>query len=137
MNSRNRRLVLGVAAIIGFVTGPGARAESSYRKPPQDVLDVLHAPPPPSAVISPTHDWMLLATPIPYPPISDLAQPMLRLAGVRVIGKNHGIHGVRHWNKFVMTKVADGSQLEVAVPAGAKARLPVWSADGKRFAFTN
>lgn len=137
MTLRNRCVVLCLAVAIVFVTGPCASGESVYRKPPQEVLDVLHAPLPPSAAISPTHDWMILVSPVRYPPIADLAQPMLRLGGVRVVARNHGIHGERYGNAFVMTKVADGSQLPVALPPGAKVTFPVWSADGKRFAFEN
>ena len=137
MTFRNRSVVLGVVAAIGFATGPCALGESVYQKPPQEVLDVLHAPSPPSAAVSPTRDWVILASPVRYPPIADLAQPMLRLAGVRVIARNHGLHGERYWSAYVLTKVADGSQLEVALPAGAKAGFPAWSADGKRFAFAN
>jgi dipeptidyl aminopeptidase/acylaminoacyl peptidase len=137
MTSRNRCLVLGLAVAIAFVVGPCVSGESLYQKPPQEVLDVLHAPLPPNAAISPTHDWMILATPVRYPPIADLAQPMLRLGGVRVIAANHGLHGERYWSAFVMTKVADGSQVAVALPAGAKVSFPIWSANGKRYAFEN
>ncbi|MFI5165341.1 MAG: alpha/beta hydrolase family protein [Thermoanaerobaculales bacterium] len=137
MIRRNRTAVLGLAATIGFLMAPCALAESAYQKPPQEVLDVLHAPAPPTAAISPTHDWMILASPVRYPPIADLAQPMLRLGGVRMVARNHGIHGARYWNAYVMTKVADGSQLDIALPAGAKVGLPAWSANGRRFAFTN
>ncbi len=135
MTFRCRTLALGVAVAIALVTGPSALGESAYQKPPQEVLDVLHAPAPPNAVISPAHDWMILASRVRYPPIEDLSQPMLRLAGTRVIARNHGLHGEPYWNAFVMTRVADGSQLEVALPPGAKAQLPVWSADGRRYAF--
>ncbi len=46
---------------------------------------MLHAPLPPIAVIDPTHNRMLLATMVRYPPIADLAEPMLRMAGSRVM----------------------------------------------------
>ena len=137
MTRWNRNALLGLAAAIGIVMGPDALGESVYQKPSQEVLDVLHAPAPPLAAISPTRDWMILMSPVRYPPIADLAQPMLRLGGVRVIARNHGIHGERHGSAYVMTSVADGSQLEIALPAGAKVSFPTWSADGRRYAFTN
>ena len=137
MTFKNRCVVLGLAVAIVFVMGPCAFGESVYQKPPQEVLDVLHAPTPPLAAISPAHDWMILVSPVRYPPIADLAQPMLRLGGARVVAASHGIHGERYGNAFVMTNVADGSQLPVALPAGAKVGFPVWSADGKRYAFEN
>jgi hypothetical protein len=75
--------VLALAAV-SAVNRP-ARAETAYQKPPRNVLDVLHAPLPPIAVIDPTHNRMLLATMVRYPPIADLAEPMLRMAGSRVM----------------------------------------------------
>src|SRR5688572_24257327 len=57
---------------------------SSYNKPPQHVLDVLHAPSPPSPYVAPTRDRILLVSWVDYPSISQVAEPFLRLAGVRV-----------------------------------------------------
>src|SRR5262245_35195395 len=62
-----------------------ARAQTLYQKPPKQVLDVLHAPAFPNAVVNPTRDAMILSTPVSYPSIAYLAEPMLRLAGVRII----------------------------------------------------
>src|SRR5918912_592279 len=59
-----------------------AAGQTTYKKPPKEVLDVLNAPVTPSASISPTREHMLLATGVRYPPIAELAQPMLRLAGL-------------------------------------------------------
>jgi hypothetical protein len=126
-----------VALALGLFLGQAARAQSTCQKPPKNVLDVLHAPVPPNASVSPTRDTMILATPVLYPPIAYLAQPFLRLAGVRVIPKNRSEHGDYYWSGYVMTKVADGSEVRVALPAGAKVGFPEWSADGKRYAFTN
>jgi dipeptidyl aminopeptidase/acylaminoacyl peptidase len=114
-----------------------APAGSSYLKPPKSVLDVLHAPLPPNASLNPTHDTMILATPVRYPPIADLAEPMLRLAGVRVVPRTRGRHGAPYWSEYVITRVADGREQRVALPPGARVGLPHWSPDGKRYAFEN
>ncbi len=106
-----------------------------YQKPPQSVLDVLHAPLPPSASLSPTHDTLILATPVRYPPIADLAEPMLRLAGSRVVPRNRSLQGVPYWSEYVMVRVPDGAETRVALPPGARVSLPRWSVDGKRFVF--
>ena len=66
-----------------FALATTAVAQQGYRKPPQEVLDILNAPVTPTALVSPTRDKMLLVTGFRYPPLSDLAQPMLRLAGLR------------------------------------------------------
>src|SRR5260370_13585478 len=65
-------------------------ADIRYQKPPKAVLDVFNAPPFPVAVPNPSGDTLLLATPVPYPPIADLAKPMLRLAGLRIDPTTNG-----------------------------------------------
>ncbi len=101
------------------------------------VLDVLNAPVPPQAAISPARDYMLLVQGVRYPPITELAQPMLRLAGLRINPNTTGPHRATHYVSMSLKKIADGSERKVELPAGARVGVPVWSADGKRFAFTN
>jgi dipeptidyl aminopeptidase/acylaminoacyl peptidase len=112
-------------------------AGQGYRKPPQAVLDVLNAPVTPSVSISPARDQMLLATGVRYPPISELAQPMLRLAGYRINPNTNGRHLAPYFVALSLKRIADGAETKVTLPPGAKAGLPQWSPDGKRFAFTN
>lgn len=107
-----------------------------YRKPAAAIDKVLRAPSVPYTFVSPTRQDILLATPIKYPPIAELAQPMLRLAGVRVLPRNRGLHAAFGCNSFDLVHLADGSKVHVPTPAGAKLGLPSWSPDGKRFAFT-
>src|SRR5215475_1288418 len=70
--------------LLVFVVSVPALAQGSYMKPPQEILDVLNAPPIPSTSVSPSGDKIAMLTLLRYPPIADLAQPMLRLAGERV-----------------------------------------------------
>src|SRR5450756_3019158 len=68
---------------------PGA---TPYQKPPQAVLDVLNSPPTPTLAISPTRHFAVQGQPVRYPPIAELAQPMLRIAGMRINPKTNGLH---------------------------------------------
>jgi hypothetical protein len=65
---------------------------STYDKPPQNVLDVLHAPAPAQPVLSPSRDKVLLVTWVQYPSITRVAEPFLRLAGNRVEPRNRSNH---------------------------------------------
>jgi dipeptidyl aminopeptidase/acylaminoacyl peptidase len=114
-----------------------AMGQQAYRKPPQDVLDVLNAPVTPTASVSPARDYMLLAEGVRYPPIADLAQPMLRLAGLRINSRTNGLHLAPYWVNLSVKKISDGAEARVALPAGARISFPLWSTDGKHFAFTN
>ncbi|HEX8635347.1 MAG TPA: prolyl oligopeptidase family serine peptidase [Pyrinomonadaceae bacterium] len=112
-------------------------AGQGYRKPTQSVLDVLNSPVTPSVSISPARDQMLLATGVRYPPISDLAQPMLRLAGYRINPNTNGRHLAPYFVALTLKRIADGAETKVDLPPGAQVGSPQWSPDGKRFAFTN
>src|SRR5450756_271607 len=67
-------------------------AAEPYRKPPQAVLDVLNSPLTPTLAISPTRHFAMQGQPVRYPPIAELAQPMLRIAGMRINPKTNGLH---------------------------------------------
>jgi dipeptidyl aminopeptidase/acylaminoacyl peptidase len=112
-------------------------AGQGYRKPPQAVLDVLDSPVTPSVSISPTRDQMLLATGVRYPPIDDLAQPMLRLAGYRINPNTNGRHLAPYFVALSLKRIADGAETKISLPPGAQASSPQWSPDGRHFAFTN
>jgi dipeptidyl aminopeptidase/acylaminoacyl peptidase len=111
--------------------------QSTYQKPPKEVLEVLNAPPTPVGVLSPTRTHMILAQGVRYPAIADLAQPMLRLAGLRINPANNGPHMPQKFVSYTIKSIADGSEVKIAVPAGAYLSVPRWSPDGKQFAFTN
>jgi dipeptidyl aminopeptidase/acylaminoacyl peptidase len=117
---------------------------SGYDKPPQYILDVMQAPTPPEPYVSPTHDMILLVSWQEYPSISRVATPFLRLAGARVEPRNHSKHDTAGGygitpcaQKFDLARIADGTEIHVALPAGSCPGRPIWAADGKRFAFVN
>ncbi len=114
-----------------------AGADGGYKKPPQNILSVLHAPLPPNASINPAHNMMILATLVRYPPVSDLAEPMLRMAGARLIPQTRRLQDEPYWKAYELVSLPDGKQRTVKLPENAKAGFPSWSADGKHFAFTN
>ena len=63
-----------------------------YQKAPRPIPEILNARPTPLVQVSPDGKWLLAADRLPYPPISDLAQPMLRLAGLRINPATNGRH---------------------------------------------
>src|SRR5215204_3595372 len=126
---------LAILALL-LITHTGV-AQQGYKKPPKEVLDILNAPVTPTALISPTRDNMLLLTGLRYPPLADLAQPMLRLAGRRINPAANSPHRYQYSVALTLKRVADGSEVKIEVPAGAKISGVEWSDDGKHFAFLN
>ncbi|MCW5803840.1 MAG: S9 family peptidase [Deltaproteobacteria bacterium] len=119
-------------------------AKSGYDRPPQHVLDVLHAPSPAQPMISPTRDRILLVSWVDYPSIAQVAEPYLKLAGVRVEPRTRrkhdtpGGYGVAPCaQKFTLVEVATSKETPIALPPNGCADAVTWTADGKRFAFRN
>lgn len=108
-----------------------------YQKPPKEVLDILNAPPTPTLLVSPAKDRVLLITTLRYPPISDLSQPMLRIAGLRLNPKTNGPHHPSRHVAYTLKWIDTGKEVKVVVPPSAYLSMPEWSGDGKYFAFSN
>jgi dipeptidyl aminopeptidase/acylaminoacyl peptidase len=111
-------------------------AEDSYQQPPKEILDILAAPPLPIAITSPAGNAMIFAFPQKYLPISDLAEPQLRLAGVRINPKNNALF-MYYFVKYLIKRLPDGAETPLELPNGVRGGRPLWNADGSMFAFTN
>ena len=133
----NFRFPAVVVVFVLLVVASAGLAQQGYKKPPKEVLDILNASVTPVAVISPTRDNMLLSTGLRYPPLADLAQPMLRLAGLRINPQTNAPHRSSYAVALTMKRISDGSEVKIDLPLAAKISTPEWSADGKHFAFLN
>jgi dipeptidyl aminopeptidase/acylaminoacyl peptidase len=135
MKTQNRSLLL--SSFVLFLLAINTTAQQGYKKPPKEVLDVLNAPVTPGASVSPTRDNIILTTGLRYPPLADLAQPMLRLAGRRINPASNSPHRLQYAVALTLKRINDGSEVKIDVPPGAKISGLDWSEDGKHFAFLN
>lgn len=81
------------STVLNKISAPSTpiASTSGYDKPPKDILDVMLAPLSPQPIVSPTQDTIMLLSWQNYAPISRVATPFLRLAGVRVVGALNAI----------------------------------------------
>ncbi|HEX8287622.1 MAG TPA: prolyl oligopeptidase family serine peptidase [Pyrinomonadaceae bacterium] len=112
-------------------------AQGSYKQPPKDILDVLNAPATATTSVSPAKDKIALLEPLRYPPIAELSQPMLRLAGLRINPNTNGAHRQPYFVRLTLKNIADGKEMPVQLPPNAQIISPSWSADGKYIAAGN
>ena len=117
---------------------------TGYDRPPRYVLDILHAPAPPRPILSPTRASTLLVSWVQYPPISQVAEPFLKLAGVRVEPRTRrkhdtpGGYGVAPCAQTLsVVDVATRRETPDALPPGGCADGFSWASDGMSFAFRN
>jgi dipeptidyl aminopeptidase/acylaminoacyl peptidase len=130
---KTKLLLLAVILLIPIA----ALGQGSYKQPPKDIMDALNAPAIPGTSISPARDKIALLEPLRYPPIADLAQPMLRLAGTRVNPNTNGPHLQGYSVSMKLMNVADNKTVDVNLPAGTKISGVQWAPDGKHIAFGN
>jgi len=132
-----RQTLARFAVILTAFSSLALAQETQYMKPPQAILDVLNAPEPPQVSVSPSRDMVLMSFQLRYPPIADVAAPMLRLAGSRIDPATNGPHRTQYSVALSLKKIADAAETKIVLPPNAKLSLLRWSPDGKQFAFTN
>jgi dipeptidyl aminopeptidase/acylaminoacyl peptidase len=123
--------------VLTLVLSAVAYGQGSYKQPPKEIQQVLDAPAIPSTSVSPARDKIALLEPLRYPPISELAEPMLRLAGTRVNPRTNASHRQPYSVKLTLKNISDGKEAPVSLPVGAKIVSLQWSPDGKYIAAGN
>jgi dipeptidyl aminopeptidase/acylaminoacyl peptidase len=124
------------AVFFGFAT---VRADDAtpYRVPSPALAAIVDAPAPPAALLSPNRRTLLLLDRAEAPSISELAQPELRLAGLRI---NPATNGPSRSSFFIglTFKPLDGSagRSVSGLPKGARIGDYAWSRDSRHLAFT-
>jgi dipeptidyl aminopeptidase/acylaminoacyl peptidase len=130
-----RRSIVAAVGLILFASGV-ARGQSTYKLPPPEVVKILDAPQTPSVVISPKRDALLLVDIEGYPPIRQLARPILKLAGVRVDPALGALQRLLRHTAIEIVPLDGRPRKRVELPEGSRIGLPKWSPAGSSFAFT-
>jgi dipeptidyl aminopeptidase/acylaminoacyl peptidase len=111
-------------------------ASTGYQLPPQAIVDMLDAAPPPTPEVSPTREVVALLHRASMPTIAELSQPMYRIAGRRINPRTNGPHRVNFSRAITIKSIVDGSERKVTIPANPMLSWIGFSPDGKRFAFS-
>ncbi len=122
-------------SLLFFLSGPILLAQEPYKKPPQEVIDMVESPPPPLAFTSPDRTAMILSTYDIMPSIAYMAQPLLRLAGTRITPANNSRQQTFFLTSMAIKTIKNGKISPVELPEGAQLGFPEWSSDGSWFAF--
>jgi dipeptidyl aminopeptidase/acylaminoacyl peptidase len=133
-----RRLTLAAIAltIVLFTAASADDTATGYQMPPQVLADIIDAPPTPSVYLSPDSEWMLLLHRPGLPSIEEVAQPELRLAGLRINPRSNGPSRARALNGLTFRRLSDATERPVVgFPEGARITGVSWSYDAKRVAF--
>jgi dipeptidyl aminopeptidase/acylaminoacyl peptidase len=140
-----KSLAIATAVLLSS-TFCGLQAQTSlkYQMPPQAIVDLVDTRPTPNIEVSPQNkdkagkQWLLIEVISGLPPIADLAQPELRLAGLRFNPKTNGPSRGRYLTSLRLKALPAGEEKTVAgLPANAKIRFVSWSPDASHVYFVN
>ena len=111
-------------------------SQSTYKKPPADVTRIVEAKPTPSVSINPTRDAMMLTDFNPNPGIATLAQPFLKLAGIRVNPNINARQRITEFTGVTIQWFLENKTVTVEMPKeGRLSGVPQWSPNGRKIAF--
>lgn len=114
---------------------------NGYRLPPTDIRNIVDAPPTPALSFSPNRDKILFLKRRALPPLSELARPEEKLAGIRIDGNCNTRSRMSFYTGIGIHKLMEddtlGPEIEVfGFPDGAKINFISWSQDGRHLSFT-
>jgi len=134
---------LGASALLASILyNLQAQTPLKYQEPPKALAELVDTRPTPDVEVSPKdktgRQWLLIEEISGLPPISDLAQPELRLAGLRFNPKTNGPSRGRYVTALRLKALPDDAEKAVAgLPANPKIRFAAWSPDAWHVAFVN
>lgn len=114
------------------------QAQEGYKKPPKEIIDLVLAPATPTISISKNAEWMVQMTRDNYISIEELAQPELRVAGLRINPNNYSLSRQNLNHHITIENIKERKVYEIeGLPANLLASGISWNPTQTKFAFTN
>ena len=131
----------GIALMIAIAWAAWAAcavaSTDGYQMPPAAIAELADAPTTPFVTIGPDPNWMVLIMRPGLPAIEEVAQPELRVAGLRINPRTNGPSRGRTYEALVFRRISDGLERAVTgLPEDPRISNIAWSPDGQLFAFT-
>jgi dipeptidyl aminopeptidase/acylaminoacyl peptidase len=119
-----------------------AQTDLNYQVPPKAIVDLVDVKPTPMVELSPKDktgkQWVVIEAISGLPSMGDMAQPELRLAGLRFNPKTNGPSRGRYFTALSLKLLPDGPERPVqGITANAKIRFTGWAPDARHFYFVN
>lgn len=136
-HAMNRKLPISFFFILFTYTITQAQDVTTYQKPPAAILDLVLAPPTPGTSIDSKGKYMLIMERSEMPTIAELAEPELRIAGIRIDPAHFGLSRNGHITKITLKNIETGAVSSfTGMPANLRAGNVEWSPSETKFLFT-
>lgn len=133
-----RRISLATLAVcLSLPIAVPALESLRYQQPPHAVIEMVDSPAIPQTSLAPNREWLMLLERPALPLVAELAQPELRLAGLRINPRNNDLSRTTLATAIRLLRIADRTEKTIGgLPPGARIGDAIWSPDAKRVAFT-
>ncbi len=108
-----------------------AGAQQMWKLPAPRIMTIVDSPPTPNARVSPRGGKMLLIQHRNHVPLSELARPILRLAGIRFFQESNMRQRTSYMTGGSVLDLETRQAVELQFPPDGKAGYPSWSPDGR------
>ena len=127
-----------VLFLLVLSTSLSAQDNAGYKLPPKELADMLLAKPTPYISVNSRGDWMVLRQISPYPSVEYLAQPELRIAGLRINPNNYSRSRQFLTDGMSLENIKTGTVYPIeGLPSPLHANQISWSPSEKKIAFIN
>jgi dipeptidyl aminopeptidase/acylaminoacyl peptidase len=131
-----RKLLL-LLAMLAAVAATRAQ-NTGYQLPPKDIADLLLAKPTPLVSTDHKGEWMLVIGRNSYPSVEELAQPELRIAGLRFNPNNFSPSRQNFISDLALKDLRTGKEYKIGgLPIPLTAGNISWNPGETKIAFTN
>lgn len=114
-------------------------ADLTYQQPPEDIRAILDADSPPAVRVSPDRQWMLELERPSLRPLSELAEPEVKVGGIKINPDTNGPsreYAFRGIELRDLSAAKRAKRVSIALPDGARVRNIDWNFDSTGFTFT-
>ncbi len=124
--------------VCGWAQQAPVAAQAGYQLPSASLQAVVDAPRAPTPYLSPRRDMAAMLQSPALPGIDVVAQPELKLAGVRINPRTHSDSRFSFGNQLWLMNVADGGERQISgLPQPLKIASLAWSPDQQHLAFNH
>jgi dipeptidyl aminopeptidase/acylaminoacyl peptidase len=115
-----------------------AQDDIRYQTPPEPIAQLLLSKPTPGVIFDNKGEWMLLLERNLYTTVEELAQPELRIAGLRINPNNFGPSRAGYYTDIQLKNLKSGQTYPISgLPENLRAGSIQWNPSEKSFAFTH
>jgi dipeptidyl aminopeptidase/acylaminoacyl peptidase len=112
-------------------------AQDLWQTPPEPIAAMLKAPQLPDMGFSPNNEWVIEFTPTELPPIADLTEPVVAIAGIQINPQTWGPAKAGYYRALAVRRREETTARPVVLPENARIRDLSWSDCGRYLAFTH